>query len=87
MARPSRPLTTGEIALARTVFGDAIDYARVRVRHYKWIFFQPRRIVMAPMGDLHFHPKGSVYCDDFSCPAAFLGLKATPPSHCRLLAG
>lgn len=69
MARPSRPLTTGEIALARTVFGDAIDYARVRVRRYKWIFFQPRRIVMAPMGDLHFHPKGGVYCDDFSCPA------------------
>ena len=24
---------------------------------------------MAPMGDLHFHPKGGVYCDDFSCPA------------------
>ena len=69
MPRPSRPLSTGEIALARSVFGDAIDYARVRVRHYKWIFFQPRRIVMAPMGDLHFHPKGGVYCDDFSCPA------------------
>ena len=69
MARPSRPLTIGEIALARTVFGDAVDYARVKVRHYKWIFFQPRRIVMAPMGDLHFHPKGGVYCDDFSCPA------------------
>mgnify|MGYP006879915684 FL=1 len=51
------------------MFGDAIDYARVRVRRYKWIFFQPRRIVMAPMGDLHFHPKGGVYCDDFSCPA------------------
>ena len=70
MARPSRPLTIGEIALARTVFGDAVDYARVKVRHYKWIFFQPRRIVMAPMGDLHFHPKGGVYCDDFSCPPA-----------------
>ena len=69
MPRPSRPLTSGEIAHARSVFVDAIDYARVRVRHYKWIFFQPRRIVMAPMGDLHFHPKGGVYCDDFSCPA------------------
>ena len=69
MPRPSRPLTTGEVALARTVFGDAIDYARVRVRHYKWIFFQPRRIVMAPMGHLHFHPRGDTYCDDFSCPA------------------
>ncbi|MBL0915705.1 MAG: vgr related protein [Sphingopyxis sp.] len=64
--RDGRRLTGGEIALARSVFGDAIDYDAVRVRHRKWIFFQPRRIVMAPMGHLHFHPKGEVYCDDFS---------------------
>ena len=65
MPRPSRPLTTGEIALARTVFGDAIAYDRVRVNHHKWIFFQPRHIVMAPMGSLHFNPHGDLYCDDF----------------------
>lgn len=69
MERDGRPLTEGEIALARSVFGDAIRYAEVRVRHRKWIFFQPRRIVMAPMGHLHFHPRGDSYCDDFSCPA------------------
>lgn len=63
-----RSLTAGEVALARSVFGDAIDYGAVRVHRRKWIFFQPRRVVMAPMGDLHFHPKGGVYCDDFSCP-------------------
>jgi hypothetical protein len=63
-----RPLTDGEIALARSVFGDAIDYAPVRIRTRKWAFFQPRGIVMAPMGHLHFHPDGGLYCEDFSCP-------------------
>ncbi len=67
--REGRRLTGGEVALARSVFGDAIDYDAVRVRHRKWAFFQPRRIVMAPMGHLHFHPRGDVYCDDFAAPA------------------
>src|SRR3546814_20668813 len=62
----SRPLTTGEIALARTVFGAAIAYDRVRICHHKWIFFQPRPIGMAPMGSIHFNPHGYLYCDDFS---------------------
>lgn len=61
-----RPLTPGEIALARTVFGDAIDYAPVLIRRRKWFPFQPKRTVMAPRGHLHFHPGGSAYCDDFS---------------------
>lgn len=61
----SRPLTAGEIALARGVFGDAIAYDRVEIRRRKWAFFQPRRVIMAPMGHLHFHPHGDIYCDDF----------------------
>lgn len=65
-----RPLTSGEIALARSVFGDAIDYTAVRMRTRKWAFFQPRGVVMAPMGHMHFHPGGSLYCDDFACPPA-----------------
>jgi len=60
-----RPLTPAEIALARSVFGDAIDYAPVRLNNRKWAFFQPRDTVMAPDGHLWFHPKGSGYCDDF----------------------
>jgi len=63
--RHARALTDGEVELARSVFGDAIDYARVRVCRSKWAFFQPRRVVMAPMGALHFHPHGDLYCDDF----------------------
>ncbi len=66
MARHSRPLTAGEIALARSVFGDAIAYDLVRICRHKWMFFQPRHVVMAPMGAIHFHPHGTLYCDDFS---------------------
>ena len=61
-----RSLTEGEIALARTIFGDAIDYRPVTIRRRKWFPFQPREIIMAPRGHLHFHPRGHVYCDDFA---------------------
>ena len=61
-----RPLREGEIALARSMFGDAIDYARVRIRRRKWAFFQPKRITMAPRGHIHFHPLGEAYCEDFA---------------------
>ena len=61
-----RPLTTGEIALARSVFGEAIDYTKVTVRRRKWFPFQPRKVTMAPRGHLHFHPLGQNYCDDFA---------------------
>jgi hypothetical protein len=61
-----RPLTSGEIALARSVFGDAIDYDRAGIAHRKWAFFQPRQVVMAPTGCIHFHPRGTHYRDDFA---------------------
>jgi hypothetical protein len=66
MAPPRRTLTEGEIALARAVFGDAIDYAAAGIAHSKWAFFQPRDTVMAPRGTIHFHPRGSLYRDDFA---------------------
>jgi hypothetical protein len=53
------------------VFGDAIGYAQVRIVRGKWAFFQPRETVMAPCGNIHFHPAGSHYRDDFA--AADLG--------------
>lgn len=67
-----RPLTPGEIALARSVYGDAIDYAPVRIVRRKWAFFQPRDTVMAPSGTIHFHPRGSLCRDDFCTAAADL---------------
>jgi hypothetical protein len=62
----SRPLTSGEIALARSIFGDAIDYSRVRLVNGKWWPFQPRRTAMAPMGNIYFHPDGGGWSEDFS---------------------
>ncbi|WP_343346563.1 vgr related protein [Sphingomicrobium sp. XHP0239] len=61
-----RPLTPGEIELARTMFGDTIDYDRVELVRGKWIFFQPRGVVMAPTGNIHFHPDSDRWSDDFS---------------------
>lgn len=48
------------------MFGDAIDTGRVRIRRRRWFPFQPRRVTMAPMGHLHFHPQSASYCDDFA---------------------
>jgi hypothetical protein len=62
----ARPLTPGEIELARSVFGDAIDYARVRLIRCKWWPFQPKGIVMAPTGNIHFHPDSHLWSEDFS---------------------
>lgn len=69
-----RLLTPGEVALARSMFGTAIDYPKVTIRRRKWFPFQPRNVTMAPRGHLHFHPMGKSYCDDFA--AASLGLQA-----------
>jgi hypothetical protein len=64
--RRSRPLTPGEIGLARSIFGDAIDYSKVRMVKRKWWPFQPRNVAMAPTGNIHFHPHGSLWSDDFA---------------------
>ena len=60
-----RPLTTGEVTLARSIFGDAIEYTSVRIHRAKWAFFQPRGTAMAPDGHLWFHPAGDGWCEDF----------------------
>ena len=64
--KAARPLTPGEIALARTMFGDAIDYAPVRMVRRRWWLFQPKGVVMAPTGNIHFHPDSHLWSDDFS---------------------
>lgn len=61
-----RTLTADERALARSVFGDALDLDRVRLIWRKWFPFQPRGMTMAPRGSIHFHPKGTAYCDCFA---------------------
>lgn len=43
-----------------------MDVDRVRIRRRKWFPLQPRHVVMAPCGHIHFHPEGSRYSNDFS---------------------
>lgn len=61
----SRILTFAERDLAGSVFGDAIDYERVKVHNRKWFWLQPRHVTMAPDGDIWFHPKSGLFCSDF----------------------
>ena len=61
-----RSLTPGEIEMARSVFGSAIEYSRVQLVKGKWWPFQPRRSAMAPMGNIYFHPDGGGWSADFS---------------------
>jgi hypothetical protein len=63
----SRVLTEGERALAASIFGDAIDYARVHIHRRKYWPFHGPAYVMAPDGDLWFHPGGALCHDDFAC--------------------
>jgi hypothetical protein len=61
-----RSLTDDEIELARSVFGQAIDYSNVRLFKGKWWPFHPRRMAMAPTGDIWFHPDGGGWSEDFA---------------------
>ena len=62
----ARPLTDGEIELARSIFGDAINYDRVKIIRGRWWPLQPKGVVMAPTGNIHFHPKSPLWSEDFS---------------------
>jgi hypothetical protein len=78
----ARPLTPSEVELARSIFGGAVDYARVRIVRRKWWPFQPRGIVMAPGGNIHFHPDSPLYRDDFAAaPSSLQGLFIHEMTH------
>ena len=62
----SRALTAGEVEIARSVFGDAIDYRQVRLFKRRWWPFQPRNSAMAPTGHIYFHPEGGAWSEDFA---------------------
>lgn len=60
----SRLLTSGEIAMASVLFGDAIDYRRVRVHARRYMPFQPSNCAMSPNGSIYFHP--SCFLPDYA---------------------
>jgi hypothetical protein len=69
----SRPLSPGEIDLAGSMFGSAIDYVPVRIHERKWWPFHPRNYIMAPAGALWLHPDGPLAGIDFA--QASIGLQ------------
>ena len=64
--KEGRPLSDAEKAMARSIFGHAIALDAVRLFRRKWWLFHPRNVTMAPRGHIHFHPRGSSYCDCFA---------------------
>lgn len=65
-AKTRRGLTDGERELVRSVFGDAVDCARVQLVCGKFWPFHPRGVAMAPMGNIYFHPDGGGWSNDFA---------------------
>lgn len=57
----SRLLTTGEIALARSVFGDSIDLSEVQLKTAWWVI---KNYAVSPNGNIYFHPAD--WITDFS---------------------
>lgn len=74
MRRPHRPLTPGETAMLRAIYGDGIDYPRVRLhpRRLCWPF--PRDRAMAPNG--HVYLPGPNWAEDYSSDTVPLRLRA-----------
>jgi hypothetical protein len=62
----ARPLTPGERAFAASIFGDAIDYERVRIVARKWWPLQPPGVAMAPDGNIWFHPESPWLSRDYA---------------------
>lgn len=65
-ADTDRPLTGGERELAASVFGNAIEYDAVTIRHRRWWPFQPRNILMAPCGHVHVPANSAIWSDDYA---------------------
>lgn len=81
-ALSQRFLTDGERALVRSIFGHAIDLACVTIHRRKWFPLQPRNVVMAPCGHIHFHPASPLYQDDFAeSPLPLQGLFLHEVTH------
>ncbi len=52
-----RKLTSGEIALATSIFGKSIDYDKVHIHNHGYVFFQPKHSGMTPKGNLYMKGK------------------------------
>ncbi len=65
----SRALTKDETALAQSVFGASIDYARVKVSDQKWMPFHPKNTAMTPNGNLYMN---DCYAEDYARSGSYM---------------
>lgn len=78
-----RPLTAGEIALAASVFGDALDAGAVTVRRAKYWALHPWWVTMAPDGHIWCHPNGFNWQADYAaCTPGLQGHFIHELVHC-----
>jgi hypothetical protein len=59
----SRSLTPGEIEMAKTVFGNSVDFSKVKIHNDTSNMFQGRNVTVTPNGEMYC---ANNYCDDFS---------------------
>ncbi len=62
---PYRNLTTEEIALAQTRFGNSIDYTQVKIYNEKWNPLQPDDRAITPNGNIYFSSLDVMYSTNF----------------------
>lgn len=60
----SRGLTPGEIELAKSVYGNSVDYSKVRINHKHYMLGQPNETAMSPDGNMYYPTE--IYKNDFS---------------------
>lgn len=58
-----RKLTSGEIAIAKRVFNNSINYSTVVIHNGKYAFYQPDNSGMTPKGEIYVH---GAYQSDYS---------------------
>lgn len=64
MADANRRLTLGETQILQSVFGNWIEYPRVRIHSERWAPVFPNDRAMAPNGEIYF--PGAEYAADFA---------------------
>lgn len=65
-----RSLTSGEIAILRSVYGERITYPEVKVSEHRWFWPLANDRAMAPNGKIYF--PGQTYAADFAAAGVSL---------------
>lgn len=69
MDTDNRPLTAGEIKLARRIFGNSLDYDKIRIANRRIMKFQPEHGGLCTGNTINI--SGRAYADDYSQMQSF----------------